>query len=120
MNTPEEKEKQVFQEELKKRTEVKIESPLQALYLHCIVNDILCKNIDCRTSAECFDPVTNISRLMKPQEIVDLAQETAKKIYQEKLANFATIFPKFKKLVEKLGDHGNTPLDELKKRIKDE
>jgi len=130
-NTPKEKEKQLFKKVLEKKADVKIESTLAFLYLHCILNNILCKNIDCRTSAECFDPITGFSRLMKPQEIVDLAQETAKRIaqfndkkpfrniYQKELDNFAIIFPRFKKLVEKLGDHSNTPLDKLMEQIRD-
>ena len=115
---------------IKKLANTPIESVLVGLYTHSIANNIRCENVECRVSLNCFDSTRLFARCMTPQEVFDRAEQTAKKIakfndkepfkkiYKEELDNFNTVYPMFKKFLNKLDKHGNIPINELEELIK--
>ena len=102
-----------------------IKTPLNLLYSRSIVNNIPCKNVECRITPACFDPHKKTSCFQTLQEILAKAQETAEKIaqfndeepfqkiYKEELGNFNNLYSILEKLTTRLGELNNLPIDEL-------
>ena len=131
--TNEKMKKLIFQGLINTSDNSKSETPLDLLYSHCVVNNIRCENVECRVTPKCFDWNTGTFRLGTLQEILDMAQKTAKKIaqfndeepfkkiYKEELYYFnRRLYPNLERLVKKLSKYSNMPINELAVSIKNQ